>query len=57
MTYCVNRECPFEDCEKHLWNVKTVREMYEVYVADFDKTCRRYISWLAEEVQNERHET
>lgn len=53
MTYCVNRECPFEDCEKHLWNVKTVREMYEVYVADFDKTCRRYISWLAEEVQKD----
>lgn len=56
MTYCVNRECTFEDCENHLKNVKGEREMFWVYLADFDATCRRYIAWLAEEVQNERHE-
>ena len=47
MTYCINSECPFRDCEKHLSKSKSKGK---VYVANFDGICKRYIAYVLEEV-------
>ena len=46
MTYCINSECPFRDCEKHL---SKSRSKGKVYVANFDGICKRYITWMLTE--------
>lgn len=53
ITYCQNRDCPFQDCERNLKNLTDPEDWVWLWVSNFDGTCRRYISWLAEEVQNE----
>ena len=50
MVYCRNNQCPFKDCDKHISKAKN---LYEVYIADFDGVCRRYIGWLLKEVDKE----
>ena len=46
MTYCINSECPFRDCEKHL---SKSRSKGKVYVANFDGICKRYITCMLKE--------
>ena len=46
MTYCINSECPFRDCEKHL---SKSRSKGKVYVANFDGICKRYVTWMLKE--------
>ena len=48
MTYCINSECPFRDCEKHLSKSKSKGK---VYVANFDGICKRYITWVLKECE------
>ena len=48
MTYCINSECPFRDCEKHLTKS---RGKGKVYVANYYGVCRRYITWVLKEVE------
>lgn len=50
MTYCINSECPFRDCEKHL---SKSRSKGKVYVANYYSTCRRYITWVLKEVEKD----
>lgn len=47
ITYCYNRQCPFEECEHHL--VHAPREGM-VSIAALDSTCRDYISYLVDEI-------
>ena len=47
MTYCINSECPFRDCEKHL---SKSRSKGKIYVANFDGICKRYITWMLKEI-------
>ena len=47
MTYCINSECPFKDCEKH---ISKSRSKDKVYVANFDGICKRYIAYVLKEV-------
>ena len=53
ITYCVNRFCPFEDCDRHLENVKGMPPETLISVAPLDGTCRRYLDFLLEEEQAE----
>ena len=48
MTYCMNRDCPFKDCERHSDNLLKFAGDETIYVsiADFGGTCRRYIEHL-----------
>lgn len=46
MEYCINRACPFKDCENHMSHAP---RGFAVTVCDYDKTCRRYIGWLVDE--------
>lgn len=48
-TYCVNSNCLFTDCEKHLSNVKSETNDH-VYVANVDGVCRKYISYLIDNI-------
>lgn len=50
MTYCSNSLCPFKDCQHHISNAPRA---VAVTCCDIDKTCRRYITWLAEEIMRE----
>ena len=43
-TYCINKECPFKSCEKHLKHCRAKKR--KVLVANYDGVCRDYISWL-----------
>ena len=46
MTYCVNAECPFKDCERHSCHID--KKWQFVSLAAFDGVCRRYIDYLVE---------
>ena len=50
MTYCSKSTCPFKDCENHLSHAP---RGFAVTACNMDKTCRRYITWLAEEIMRE----
>lgn len=45
-TYCINKDCPFKDCDKHLSQLKIKEGM--VNVANFDGVCDRYLFYILE---------
>ena len=49
--YCINMNCPFHDCEKHMKQLEGKGGYYTF--AGFDAICRRYISWLVSEVNKD----
>ncbi len=53
ITYCVNRRCPFEDCDRHLANIEHLPPETVISVAPLDGTCRRYLEFLVEEIEDE----
>ncbi len=50
ITYCINANCPFKDCERHLCQLKEENGL--VSIAALDGVCRRYISYLVELADN-----
>lgn len=42
--YCINNNCPFKSCDKHLKRCRSKKR--KVCVANYDSVCREYISWL-----------
>ena len=50
ITYCLNSNCPFTDCEKHCSKIKEAASNGKGYVSvsNFDGMCRRYIGYLVE---------
>ena len=54
-TYCVNNNCPFKKCDKHLWQLKKVKDKSGyVKVANFDGVCKDYLSYLLDEIEKEK---
>ena len=53
ITYCVS-QCPFDDCFRHSNKLKELYDQGQKYVsiADFAPTCRRYIDYVLEVVEN-----
>ena len=51
ITYCINGQCPFKDCERHPSKISkaAIQGAEYVSVANFDGVCRRYISNLVDE--------
>ncbi|MBR5316015.1 MAG: hypothetical protein IKU44_04410 [Firmicutes bacterium] len=49
--YCINKNCIFHDCEKHMKQLEGKDGTYTF--KGFDATCRRYISWLVSEVKKD----
>ena len=53
-TYCINANCPFTKCDKHLHQLKKNKcEDKYVKVAAFDSVCRDYIRYLIDIINNE----
>ena len=54
-TYCSNVSCPFKDCERHWEHIKELAKQGEKYVslADFGGTCREYIDYVLDKLENE----
>lgn len=49
MKYCINKDCPITDCEKHLINASADEAL--ITVAAFDSVCTDYLTLVLEEVQ------
>lgn len=52
ITYCSNACCPFKGCKHHMTNAPL---RVPVSMAYMDGTCKRYISWLVDQVEEERN--
>lgn len=46
ITYCINKQCPFKDCERHLCHCKKKKGL--ISVAALDSVCRRYLAYLVD---------
>lgn len=42
--YCINGDCPFKSCKKHLAHCRAKKR--KVWVASYDGVCKKYISYL-----------
>jgi hypothetical protein len=51
ITYCINAQCPFKDCDRHLSRLELSKEKF-VDLANFDSICERYLTYLLEVVEN-----
>ena len=54
--YCFNADCPFKECDKHLYQLKNSgqKDGY-VNIANLDAICRDYIGWLIKLIDNNYH--
>ena len=51
-TYCVNADCPFKQCGKHLRQLKKIKDKSQyVKVANLDSVCEDYLHYLLEEIE------
>ena len=50
-TYCINTDCPFKKCDKHVWQLRNIKDKTQkISVANFDGVCKDYLSYLLKEV-------
>ena len=51
ITYCGNKDCPFEECERHPGKIAEAARQGRGYVsvASFAGVCRKYIGYLVDE--------
>lgn len=57
ITYCINGDCPFKNCDRHHSKIKSAAKATGyVSVADFGGTCKRYLEFLVEECSSENEE-
>ena len=50
ITYCVNDDCPFTDCLRHMNRLKGEPENVVISIANFGGVCRKYIAYLVGEL-------
>ena len=51
MTYCINSGCPFKDCKNHVKHAP--KNQKYITVSNMDGVCRKYLSYLLDEVIKE----
>ena len=49
-TYCINNNCPYTTCKKHLGQLKYNQSKNNIQIANYDGMCRKYISWLVDKI-------
>lgn len=55
-TYCVNVDCPFKKCDKHLQQLKKMKDKSKyIKVASLDSVCKDYLHYLLNEIQKCEH--
>ncbi len=52
ITYCAYVGCPLKSCDRHLCRCQNRNEY--VSVCDFAPTCRKYLTYLLDEITNEQ---
>ena len=51
-TYCVNGNCPFKECDKHLQQLKNAKDKSKyIKVASLDSVCKDYLHYLLDEIE------
>ena len=51
-TYCVNASCPFKKCDKHLQQLKKIKDKSGyIKVANLDSVCRDYLYYILNEIE------
>ncbi len=56
ITYCTNMNCPFNECERHLTQLKKYAgQQMQVSVANLGGVCREYLNYVYEEVKANEH--
>lgn len=54
-TYCVNADCPFKECDKHLQQLKKVKDKSGyIKVASLDSVCKDYLYYLLDEIEKRK---
>ena len=43
MTYCINKDCPFKDCERHHTQLSKLPNNTPISIANFANVCDRYL--------------
>lgn len=51
VTYCVSADCPSTECKLKLTN-NDIPDGTIISMADFSGTCRFYIGWLLEKIED-----
>ena len=56
ITYCDNTDCPNKKCDRHPTKISraAIDGRGYVSVANFGGTCRWYLGYLLEKIQNDR---
>ena len=50
LTYCLEPDCPFKDCERHC--SRAPKEV-PISIAKLSRVCRRYIDQVIDEIEKE----
>ena len=53
-TYCAYAGCPIKSCDRHLCQLKNKSKSEYVSVCDFAPTCREYLNYVLEDLNNDR---
>ena len=53
-TYCAYAGCPIKSCDRHLSRLQNENKKEYVSVCDFAPTCREYLYYVLEELNNDR---
>lgn len=52
-TYCINSSCPFKKCDKHVWQLRNIKDKTQkISVAAFDGVCEKYLTYVLKEHLN-----
>lgn len=46
--YCINKNCPFKSCKKHIKRCRA--KTRKIWVANSDGVCKKYIRWLIDSI-------
>lgn len=56
--YCVNSDCPFKKCDKHLQQLKKLKDKSGyVKVVSLDSVCMDYLYYLLDEIEKSKQES
>ena len=53
-TYCAYAGCPIKSCDRHLCRLQNKSKNEYVSVCDFAPTCREYLNYVLEDLNNDR---
>lgn len=52
--FCIEKSCPFENCEKHWKHLIGRPGRQEMRVINLSGVCRDYLGWVLDEVEQTR---